>query len=392
MPPVPVLQSDSAPFLHARERPLVLYVIHQHDYSGAELMHVPVMRADADPLLACPPGSRTEHLGRELGVPTVPLGFRELRHSAGLLEALRSLPRGLATALELRRVLRAHPERRIVFCTSLRPGMLAALAALGLRRRSMWMVTDLMPPAPLAQLTRLLAAIGCDRAVSLSRIAADDFVGRSRRLRARTIVAYPGRDLERFKPEQASPGAPRAGIIGHVSPTKRTDLALDIAWRVAAGERRFELSIIGRAQYREDDFAFERELRQRVESDERLRPYVRFNGYVTDMPAELARLGLLLHCRPDEPLGIALIEAMAAGLPVVAPAAAGPTEIVEDGVTGFLYPPGDAERAAGQVLRLVRDPQLAAEMGAAARAAAERRFSARAYLERMDRLIAEVAR
>lgn len=382
------MQSDSAPFLHARDRPLVLYVIHQHDYSGAELMHVPVMRADADPLLACPPGSRTEQLARDLGVPTVPLGFRELRHSAGLLETLRSIRRGVATALELRRLLRAHPERRILYCTSLRPSMLAALAGLGLGRRIMWMVTDLMPPPPLKQLARVLAAIGCHSAVSLSRIAADDFAGRSRRLRERTVVAYPGRELERFKPEEASPGTPRAGIVGHVSPTKRTDLAIEIARRVAAAEPRFELTIIGRAQYREDDFAFERELRRLVESDEGLRPHVRFNGYVSEMPAELARLGLLLHCRPDEPLGIALIEAMAAGLPVVAPAAAGPTEIVEDGVTGFLYPPGDAPRAAEQVLRLIRDRKLAAEMGAAARAAAERRFSAAAYLTEIDGLIA----
>ena len=53
---------------------------------------------------------------------------------------------------------------------------------------------------------------------------------------------------------------------------------------------------------------------------------------------------MLLHCADDEPYGLALVEALAAGRPVVAPAAGGPLEIVADGA-GRLYPPGDADAA-----------------------------------------------
>lgn len=381
--------TPDVPFLSDTHRALMLYVIQQTDYSGAEILHLPVLSADADALVACPSGSRTAEWIEGLGIPTVPLPFRQLRHSAGALEAMRSVFRGIASARDLRARLREHPERTIVYCTSIRPGLLAAVAALGLGRRTIWVVTDFLPPPPLRWAARAVALAGCDRAVSLSQVIADDFAGRSRRLRRRTIVVNPGADLARFT--TAAAGRPRAGIVGHVSPTKRTDLAVDIAERVARVVPGFELEIIGRAQYRPSDFAFERDLMARVENDDLLRQHVRFAGYAGDVPAQLARLGLLLHCRADEPFGMVLVEAMAAGLPVVAPAAAGPLEIVEHGVTGFLYPPDDAAAAADHVIELLRDPAAAARMGAAGRARAERMFTAEAQLAEMDRVLGELA-
>jgi glycosyltransferase involved in cell wall biosynthesis len=106
------------------------------------------------------------------------------------------------------------------------------------------------------------------------------------------------------------------------------------------------------------------------------------------VPAALRRVAVLLHCRPDEPFGIALVEAMALGLPVVAPRSAGPTEIVEDGVTGFLYPPGQAEPAARCIVRLLSDAELADRMGRAARRAAERRFASEDYVASIERMLA----
>ena len=353
-----------------------LYLIQQHDYSGAEIMHLPLFKTDPTALVACPAGSRTEAWLHGHGVVTAPLTFRSLRHSGGRRELLLSLGRGLRSALELRRLLRRHPERRLVYCISLRPGMLAALAAIGLRRRVAWYVTDFVPPEPVGTLTRTLAKLGCHAAVATSQSVADDFVGRSRLLRRRCTTVTPGVDPARFDPAGAEPGAPRAAILGHVSPTKRTDLAVDVAGLVAGEVPEFRLEVVGRAQYRDEDFAFERALHRRVEQDPLLARRVRFQGYAGDVPSALRGLGLLLHCRPDEPFGVALIEAMAAGLPVVAPAAAGPAEIVEHEGTGLLYAPGDAGDAATQVLRLVRDRGLARRLGAAARVSVMERFDA----------------
>jgi glycosyltransferase involved in cell wall biosynthesis len=226
--------------------------------------------------------------------------------------------------------------------------------------------------------------------VAHSEVLGEDFARGWRPLRKRLVVLHPGIDTRRFASVPVDGRPPRAGVFGHVSPTKRTDLALEIAARVAPEFPDFRLDIVGRAQYRDEDFAFERSLQSRVAADPRLREIVCFRGYAEDLPAAFANVSLLLHCRPDEPFGMVLIEAMAAGLPVVAPAAAGPLEIVEHGQTGLLYPPGDADAAAAHVRALLADPSRAAAIGRAAREAAQRRFSAEGHVRMLELTLAQL--
>jgi glycosyltransferase involved in cell wall biosynthesis len=94
-----------------------------------------------------------------------------------------------------------------------------------------------------------------------------------------------------------------------------------------------------------------------------------------------------------ECFGIASVEAMAAGLPVITTQVGGSGDIVDDGVTGFLVPPDD-RRALGTALdRLVSDPALRRQMGRRGRARAERRFdavaNARALLQCVSEAVAE---
>jgi glycosyltransferase involved in cell wall biosynthesis len=88
-----------------------------------------------------------------------------------------------------------------------------------------------------------------------------------------------------------------------------------------------------------------------------------------------ARADLFTFPTLADTLPIAVMEAMASGLPIVTTTVGALCEEVEDGVTGFLIPPGDAKALAEATLRLVRNPQLRREMGAAARRTADRRFN-----------------
>jgi glycosyltransferase involved in cell wall biosynthesis len=95
----------------------------------------------------------------------------------------------------------------------------------------------------------------------------------------------------------------------------------------------------------------------------------------------------------SEGLPLAILEAMATGLPVVASAVGGVPELIVEGETGFLVPPGDAE-ALGTALRtLVADPELRLRMGRAARARATEKFDLpemrQAHLDLYERLLAE---
>jgi glycosyltransferase involved in cell wall biosynthesis len=192
-------------------------------------------------------------------------------------------------------------------------------------------------------------------------------------------------------PARSDTPRPKAVVLGHISPTKRTDLAVHIARVVIAKVPEFELEIVGAAQYRDEDFALERELRESVAADPQLKERVRFTGHDPRALNRLADAALLLHCRPDEPFGMVLIEAMAVGVPVVAPSTGGPAEIVEDGETGFLYPPGDVGAAAERVMRLLRDRELAERMSRAAAERARARYSVERQVAASRRVLAELA-
>lgn len=84
-----------------------------------------------------------------------------------------------------------------------------------------------------------------------------------------------------------------------------------------------------------------------------------------------------------EGLPMAVLEAMSAGVPVVASAVNGTPEAVEDGVTGYLVPPGDARALADRLRAIAADAPRRAELGEAARRVAESRFGADQMVERL---------
>jgi len=105
----------------------------------------------------------------------------------------------------------------------------------------------------------------------------------------------------------------------------------------------------------------------------------RFLGECTAIDALLACADLYVQASHFEGMPNALMEAMAAGVPAIATAVDGAREVVEDGVTGWLTPPGDAEQLAARICVALRDPETAAQIGANA----ARRMTERFSVERM---------
>jgi glycosyltransferase involved in cell wall biosynthesis len=114
-----------------------------------------------------------------------------------------------------------------------------------------------------------------------------------------------------------------------------------------------------------------------------------FAGTREDVPDILrgSTLGLLPSL--TEALPTALIEAAACGLPVVATSVGGTPEVVDDGRTGLLVPPGEVDALADAVIDLLTNPGRRAEFGLAARALAEERFSLDRWAESLRRLYEE---
>ena len=102
---------------------------------------------------------------------------------------------------------------------------------------------------------------------------------------------------------------------------------------------------------------------------------VRLLGTRTDVAQLMSAADVLLLSSISEGIPLTLIEAMAAGLPVVSTDVGGVAEVVDDGVTGLLAPAGDADALARQVLRLANSPALRINLAQAARTRAIEKFA-----------------
>jgi glycosyltransferase involved in cell wall biosynthesis len=99
----------------------------------------------------------------------------------------------------------------------------------------------------------------------------------------------------------------------------------------------------------------------------RASPYadqIEFTGMVTDVAAYYRKCTVVVHASiSPEPFGMVLIEAMSEARPVVASTLGAASEIIEDGVEGYLVEPTNAHLMAARIAALLADPTLAAEMG-----------------------------
>jgi len=109
--------------------------------------------------------------------------------------------------------------------------------------------------------------------------------------------------------------------------------------------------------------------------------HVQLAGFRDDLHQLLPCLDLLVHPATMEGLGVSLLQAASAGVPILASAAGGIPEAVRDGVNGILVPPGDVAALAAALGRLVADPDLRRRLGEGGRALMRREFSIDAMVE-----------
>ena len=328
---------------------------------------------DGPAVVACPAGPLADAV-RERGLGLVELRPRraELRGSA---RDRAGAPLRLgAQAAEVRAAIRRLAPRCVVGW-SMR-GLLSCAAALSTVRGAPPLVfahNDLLPSPGVARAVRA-AARRSAAVVALSAAIAED-------LELDATVIHPGVDLRRFAASPLPTGAPRVLVLGALVGWKRLDLALEIAAR-----SHVSLHLAGAPL---DDSGHELLARLRARADQPdLRGRVEIPGHGQDAAEALAQATCLLHCADREPFGMVMAEALAAGRPVAAPAAAGPLEIV-DHTCGALYRPGDPEAGAHALAEVI---ERAPELSAPARARAEERFDVRDSGRRFAELIADVAR
>jgi glycosyltransferase involved in cell wall biosynthesis len=114
--------------------------------------------------------------------------------------------------------------------------------------------------------------------------------------------------------------------------------------------------------------------------------HVRFLGEVRDVPSLLARASLFAQSSVEAGISRPLLEAMARGLPVVATRVGGNPEVVADGASGLLVPPGDPPALARAMLELGADRNRGRQMGLTGRRRVEQGFDVRQMVARYEAL------
>lgn len=190
--------------------------------------------------------------------------------------------------------------------------------------------------------------------------------------RAEQIVVPNAVDLDEFHPSAAVERDPlTVGVVANLAPIKRLEDFLQMARIILDRGHGCQFRIIGdditRSGYR--DRLLDCAARLQVNG------HVSFEGFRRDVARALGELAIVVSASQYESFGRSLIEAMACGRPVVATAVGGVPEVVEDGSTGLLVPPGDPARLAGAVECLLRDAVLRRTMGRRGRARVEELFA-----------------
>lgn len=285
----------------------------------------------------------------------------------------------------LARFLRSH-SIDVVHAHAARDYHLAALAVRLASRGRLVLTRHVL--FPLRTINRpLLRSAG--RVIAVSEAVAESLRRNGVIESSKITVIHNGIDVDRFAAAGRRDGNTPVlvGTVGHLAPIKGHDVFVRAAAMICERRRGLRFVVIG------EDKSFDMNHRRSLESliaELGLVGIVDMPGWRNDIPAVLSSLTLFVSAARTEPFGLAIVEAMAAGLPVVAAASEGASEIIEDGVSGKLVPVDDAEALAGAVNRLLDDPVECSRLGRNAQLAARERYSLARMASDTERVYREV--
>jgi len=223
----------------------------------------------------------------------------------------------------------------------------------GVRPRMMPLVTRVLPPV----VEHIVTNAEANRQAFLHRGVSPDKV--------RTI--YNGVAFDEFDRATEDPALraelgvgpldPVAGVVGRLHPVKGHRPFLEAARIVLDAVPRAWFLLVGDGPLRGELEAAAHELG--------IQDRVRFLGFRRDVPQLIKAMDLLVLPSIEEAIGRVLVEAHASGRPAVASRVGGTSEVVEDGVTGYLVPPGDVSALAARMIDVLASPDRGRAMGAA---------------------------
>ena len=378
-----------------------LFVSHTGEKGGAELFLADLVKAGPHSWRACflSGGATAEDLA-EAGRPPLMLSAGEKMLSIRRNSSFGALARGAADVMAVAWQLSREARHFDVICANSQKALfVCALAAKLSRRPLVWILHDIVTdPAfsatnrraslAFARLFAKLVAVNSEETgrafieaggeADKVRIVYNGFDPAKAKLRDPDVAA-------RLRAELGLGPQPLVGLFGRLSEWKGQHVFLD----ALAAMEGVQAVIVGGALFGQE--AYEARIREQA-SRLGLDGRVRFLGFRSDVPELMASMDVVAHTSiVAEPFGRVVVEAMMCGRPVVATRGGGVTEIIRDGETGLLVPPGDAAALAAALGTILSDPALAQRLGQSGRDDVSDRFSLEETCRSVSALLTEAA-
>lgn len=241
---------------------------------------------------------------------------------------------------------------------------------------------------PLRRINKLVLS-NAGRVIAVSQAVAESLRQNGVIEPSKITVIHNGIDVDRFtRPDVINVDLPvLVGTVGHLAPIKGHDIFLRAAALVSARRPNVQFIVIG--EDKSPRMGHRRDLENLV-AELRLNGAVTLPGWRDDVNAVLSSLSLFVSAARSEPFGLAIVEAMAAGLPIIATASEGALEIIEDGVSGRIVPTEDPEALAHAINELLDNPLERSRLASNARRTAHDRYSLTRMATDTERLYREI--
>lgn len=234
---------------------------------------------------------------------------------------------------------------------------------------------------------------GAGRVIAVSQAVAESLQQNGVIESSKITVVHNGIDIDRFarsvaETDDRDGDSPvLVGTVGHLAPIKGHDVFVRAAALICAHSRDVRFVIIGEDKSPQMDH---RRSLETLIAELDVSESVAMPGWLDDIPSALSSLTLFVSAARSEPFGLSIVEAMAAGLPIVATASEGAVEIIEDGVSGKLVPVDDADSLAKAIDDLLDDRVERSRLGRNAQLAAREHYSLARMASETERVYREV--
>lgn len=372
----------------------ILFYNHTGQVSGAERMLLLILaridRDAFDPFVLCPEQGSLSSMVSELGVPVQTVLGLQARFTWRVDQLARHCKSFLQVILQLRaKVTSINPD--LIHANSMRAGLVATAATIGLGTRVVWHLHDILPQHPLSSLIRLFAYLSSRTCmIAVSESVSRNFSGRlPSGMRKRIGVVLNAIDLDNFQPDTTAKARirtelgvdeadPLIGIVGLITPRKG-QLELMRAFGQALTKVPQAVLLLAGAPLFNRDHEYLAAV-ERTAEELGIRDRVRMLGARTDISAIMQSLDVLVVNSKVEPFGLVILEAMASGTPVIASAVDGIPEIIEHDKNGWLVPPREEGLLTEAIIHLGRQRELRARLAQQGTQHVAAYFSANRYI------------